>query len=130
MGPFGKAIGLGSLQFQFARHPVGWQTPKINPKPEYRTVSRDPMRKTTTSTVTAETSPEHTAAAPENYESALEELEKLVMQLEGGQMPLDQLLMGYQRGAQLLKFCRDKLEAVDNQIKVLEGTELKPWAQE
>ena len=70
------------------------------------------------------------AAAPANYESALEELEQLVMQLEGGQMPLDQLLTGYQRGAQLLKFCRDKLEAVENQIKVLEGTELKPWAQE
>ncbi len=88
------------------------------------------MRKTSASTVTDESSPELTAAAPVNYESALEELEKLVMQLEGGQMPLDQLLTGYQRGAQLLKFCRDKLEAVENQIKVLEGTELKPWAQE
>ena len=88
------------------------------------------MRKITASSVTAESSPEHTADAPVNYESALAELEKLVMQLEGGQMPLDQLLTGYQRGAQLLKFCRDKLEAVENQIKVLEGTELKPWAQE
>jgi exodeoxyribonuclease VII small subunit len=77
-----------------------------------------------------ESSPEQPGAAPVNYESALEELEKLVMQLEGGQMPLDQLLTGYQRGAQLLKFCRDKLEAVEHQIKVLEGTELKPWAQE
>ena len=88
------------------------------------------MRKQTASPLTSETSPEHTAAAPVNYESALEELERLVMQLEGGQMPLDQLLKGYQRGAQLLKFCRDKLEAVEHQIKVLEGTELKPWAQE
>ncbi len=88
------------------------------------------MRKPTASPLTPETSPELTAAAPVNYESALAELEKLVMQLEGGQMPLDQLLTGYQRGAQLLKFCRDKLEAVENQIKVLEGTELKPWAQE
>ena len=50
--------------------------------------------------------------------------------LESGQLPLDQLLTGYQRGAQLLKFCRDKLEAVETQIKVLEGTELKPWVQE
>jgi exodeoxyribonuclease VII small subunit len=88
------------------------------------------MRKQTASPLTPENSPEHTAAAPVNYESALEELEKLVMQLEGGQMPLDQLLTGYQRGAQLLKFCRDKLEAVEHQIKVLEGTELKPWAQD
>ena len=50
--------------------------------------------------------------------------------LESGQLPLDQLLTGYQRGAQLLKFWRDKLEAVETQIKVLEGTELKPWVQE
>jgi exodeoxyribonuclease VII small subunit len=88
------------------------------------------MRKPTASTVNTETHPEPLAAAPVNYESALAELEKLVMQLEGGQLPLDQLLTGYQRGAQLLKFCRDKLEAVENQIKVLEGTELKPWAQD
>jgi len=69
-------------------------------------------------------------ALPQNYEAALEELEKLVQQLEGGHMPLDQLLTGYQRGAQLLKYCRDKLEAVEQQIKVLEGGELQPWVQE
>jgi exodeoxyribonuclease VII small subunit len=67
---------------------------------------------------------------PPTYEAALEELEKLVRQLEGGQMPLDQLLSGYQRGAFLLKFCRDKLEAVEQQVKVLDAGELKPWAQE
>ncbi|OGB08937.1 MAG: exodeoxyribonuclease VII small subunit [Burkholderiales bacterium RIFCSPHIGHO2_12_FULL_61_11] len=69
-------------------------------------------------------------SAPASYEAALQELEGLVASLESGQLPLDQLLAGYQRGAQLLKFCRDKLEAVETQIKVLEGTELKPWQQE
>ncbi|CAM3572679.1 exodeoxyribonuclease VII small subunit [Polaromonas hydrogenivorans] len=68
-------------------------------------------------------------ALPASYEAALQELEGLVGRLESGQLPLDQLLAGYQRGAQLLKFCRDKLEAVETQIKVLEGTELKPWLQ-
>ena len=66
---------------------------------------------------------------PATYEAALQELEGLVGRLESGQLPLDQLLTGYQRGAQLLKFCRDRLEAVESQIKVLEGTELKPWMQ-
>lgn len=80
-------------------------------------------------------SPSSAAAAaavplPATYEAALQELESLVKGLESGQLPLDQLLTGYQRGAQLLKFCKDKLEAVENQVKVLEGTELKPWAQE
>jgi exodeoxyribonuclease VII small subunit len=68
-------------------------------------------------------------ALPASYEAALQELEGLVSSLESGQLPLDQLLTAYQRGAQLLKFCRDKLEAVETQIKVLEGTELKPWMQ-
>ena len=68
-------------------------------------------------------------ALPASYEAALQELEGLTSRLESGQLPLDQLLAGYQRGAQLLKFCRDKLEAVETQIKVLEGAELKPWAQ-
>ena len=67
-------------------------------------------------------------ALPASYEAALQELEGLTSRLESGQLPLDQLLAGYQRGAQLLKFCRDKLEAVETQIKVLEGAELKPWA--
>ena len=65
---------------------------------------------------------------PATYEAALQELDGLVSGLESGQLPLDQLLTGYQRGAQLLAFCKGKLEAVETQIKVLEGTELKPWA--
>jgi exodeoxyribonuclease VII small subunit len=78
----------------------------------------------------AKTSSISAPAAPASYEAALEELETLVARLESGQLPLDQLLTGYQRGAELLKFCHDKLEAVENQIKVLEGNELKPWKQE
>lgn len=71
-----------------------------------------------------------TAAPPvaESYEAALEELEQLVSQLDAGQLPLDQLLSRYQRGAELLAFCRSRLEAVENQIQQLEGGELKPWS--
>jgi exodeoxyribonuclease VII small subunit len=82
------------------------------------------------SSSSASPSPGVTAALPATYEAALQELEALVASLEAGQLPLDQLLTGYQRGAQLLKFCRGKLEAVETQIKVLEGTELKPWVSE
>ena len=67
---------------------------------------------------------------PASYEAALEELEQLVGLIESGQLPLEQLLTGYQRGAELLQFCRDRLQAVENQIKVLDEGTLKPWAQE
>lgn len=67
------------------------------------------------------------APVPATYEAALGELEQLVGQLESGAMPLDQLLSGYQRGAQLLQVCRDKLQAVEDQIKVLDDGTLKAW---
>ncbi|HXC41625.1 MAG TPA: exodeoxyribonuclease VII small subunit [Burkholderiales bacterium] len=67
---------------------------------------------------------------PASYEAALEELDQLVGLIESGQLPLEQLLTGYQRGAQLLQFCRDKLQAVEDQIKVLDEGTLKPWTQQ
>ena len=70
------------------------------------------------------------STAPASYETALDELEQLIGRIESGQLPLEQLLAGYQRGAQLLQFCRDKLQAVEDQIKVLDEGTLKPWLQE
>ena len=69
-------------------------------------------------------------SVPASYEAALDELEQLVGRIENGQMPLEQLLSGYQRGAQLLAFCRERLEAVENQVKVLDDGKLKTWTQE
>lgn len=61
------------------------------------------------------------------YEEALEELERLVAAMEGGQLPLDDLMQNYRRGAELLQLCRSKLDAVEQQVKVLEDGQLKPW---
>lgn len=74
--------------------------------------------------------PQDPIKTPASYEAALEELEQLAGLIESGQLPLEQLLTGYERGAELLKYCRDKLEAVENQIKVLDQGTLKPWTQE
>ena len=84
------------------------------------------MPKATSPVSPASASP--AADSPVSYEAALAELERLVGQLETGAMPLDQLLVGYQRGADLLKFCRDKLQAVENQIQVLDEGTLKSWS--
>jgi len=68
-----------------------------------------------------------TAAVPPSYEDALGELDRLVAAMEAGQLPLDRLLESYKRGAELLTFCRTRLEAVEEQVKVLEDGQLKPW---
>ena len=74
--------------------------------------------------------PKAPTTTPASYEAAMDELEQLVAQIESGQLPLEQLLTGYQRGAELLQFCRDKLQAVEQQIKVLDEGALKPWTQQ
>ncbi|MDM0083190.1 MULTISPECIES: exodeoxyribonuclease VII small subunit [Variovorax] len=71
-----------------------------------------------------------TGPLPASYEAGLQELEQLVTELESGQLPLDKLLGSYQRGAALLAFCRDRLQAVEDQIKVLDAGSLKVWAGE
>ena len=73
--------------------------------------------------------PKAPSNTPASYEAALQELEQLIGQIESGQMPLEQLLAGYERGAELLAFCRDRLKAVEDQIQVLDAGTLKPWTQ-
>ena len=68
-----------------------------------------------------------TAAKPASFEVALDEMETLLDKMEAGAMPLEQLLTQYQRGAELLKFCRERLETVEAQIKVLDQGALKTW---
>jgi len=68
------------------------------------------------------------AAEPASYEDALAELDALVASMEAGQLPLDRMLETYRRGAELLAFCRARLEAVEEQVRILENGQLKPWA--
>lgn len=59
------------------------------------------------------------------FESALAELEKIVENMEGGELPLEQSLAAYKRGAELLKFCQAQLADAQQQVKVLEDGVLK-----
>ncbi|MDI9330252.1 MAG: exodeoxyribonuclease VII small subunit [Alphaproteobacteria bacterium] len=66
---------------------------------------------------------------PATYEAAVAELEQWVGRMEGGDLPLDDLLQAYQRSAQLLEFCRSKLQAIEQQIQVLDEGVMKPWLE-
>ena len=61
------------------------------------------------------------------YEAAVQELEMLLARLESGQLPLDELLGAYQRAAQLLALCRQRLEAVEQQIRQIDADGERPW---
>jgi exodeoxyribonuclease VII small subunit len=63
---------------------------------------------------------------PASYEAAVAELDELVERMEAGEMSLEQTLAAYERGAYLLNYCRERLAAVEQQVKVLEDGELKP----
>ena len=66
-------------------------------------------------------------APPKTFEAALEELEKLVADLENGHLPLADSLAAYKRGSELLKYAQTELAQVEQQVKVLEGDVLKPF---
>jgi exodeoxyribonuclease VII small subunit len=59
------------------------------------------------------------------FETALAELENIVTSMEAGQMPLEQSLAAYKRGAELLKFCQSALQDAQQQVRILEDNVLK-----
>jgi exodeoxyribonuclease VII small subunit len=61
-----------------------------------------------------------------SFEQALDELETLVRQMEAGELPLDESIAAYKRGAELSKYCQSKLAAAEQEIKKLEGDSLQP----
>ena len=70
-----------------------------------------------------------TKSAPEpSFEKALAELESIVAKMEDGGLSLEQSLAAHKRGLELAKQCRERLEAAQQQVMVLEGEVLKPLA--
>ena len=64
-----------------------------------------------------------------SFEGALAELEKIVARMEGGELSLEEALAVHRRGLELARFCQQKLEAAQQQVRVLEGEVLKPLAE-
>ena len=54
-----------------------------------------------------------------DFESAIAELEKIVKQLEDGDLPLDKSLALFERGISLSRYCHDQLGAAERRIEQL-----------
>ena len=66
------------------------------------------------------------ALADLKFEAALAELEKLVASMEAGQLPLEESLAAYRRGAELLQHCQRQLADAEEKVRVLDGDILRP----
>ncbi|MEW5787757.1 MAG: exodeoxyribonuclease VII small subunit [Pseudomonadota bacterium] len=64
---------------------------------------------------------------PRDFESAMAELEKIVAEMEGGQLTLEASLAAYKRGVALTAYCQKTLDAADMQVKLLENGVLKDY---
>ena len=68
------------------------------------------------------------AELPQDFETALAQLEALVAQMETGTLALDQSLAAYEQGVELAKICQRRLDQAEQQVKVLQENLLKPLA--
>jgi exodeoxyribonuclease VII small subunit len=64
---------------------------------------------------------------PASFEAAMTELERIVAEMESGQMPLAASLAAYKRGAELLQYCQATLSDAQQQVQMLENGALKPF---
>jgi exodeoxyribonuclease VII small subunit len=63
--------------------------------------------------------PKAQQAPPKSFEDALTELEQILAEIEGGQVPLEESLVKYERGNFLIQHCRGVLSAAEQQIELL-----------
>ena len=76
-----------------------------------------------------------TQMPPKSFEDALQELEQILADIEGGQVGLEQSLVKYERGTFLIQHCRGVLSTAEKQIELLSksadgGIEAAPMGQE
>lgn len=57
-------------------------------------------------------------AAP-SFEKALERLESIVAEMEGGSLSLEKLIADFEEGQQLIKFCTGKLNEIEKKVEIL-----------
>ncbi len=61
----------------------------------------------------------NTPAPTTDFETSLKELEKIVRELESGEVSLDESLIKFETGIELYKKCQQTLEVAEKKIKIL-----------
>ena len=56
---------------------------------------------------------------PQSFESCLEALERVVDELESGELPLERSLDLFEQGMRLSEACRKQLEEAESRIEIL-----------
>ena len=59
------------------------------------------------------------AGADLNFETAMDRLEKIVEQMESGQLPLEDLIVRYEEGMNLVKVCQERLASAEQKIEII-----------
>ena len=57
---------------------------------------------------------------PKDFEDALQKLEGIVKELEGGELSLESSLARYEQGVRLARFCNSKLEEAEKRVEMLQ----------
>ena len=57
--------------------------------------------------------------APFTFEAGLQQLETIVKEMEGGDLPLERALELFERGMKLSEACRKQLEEAETRIEIL-----------
>ncbi len=65
---------------------------------------------------------------PVNFEQAIDELEKLVNDLEHGEHSLEESLQLFERGIKLTRSCQRQLEQAEQKIQILQHDEEQDFA--
>jgi exodeoxyribonuclease VII small subunit len=60
-----------------------------------------------------------TNAKPKNFETSLEELERIVRELEQGELTLEKSLELFEQGVKLSRECQERLTQAERRIEIL-----------
>src|SRR6266576_1740357 len=54
-----------------------------------------------------------------NFETAMDRLEAIVEQMESGKLPLEDLIVRYEEGMNLVKVCQERLVSAEQKIEII-----------